>query len=137
MARVVCRTLSWLDGRRRIRPDCAEPRSTVARVAGGHRPLTWSKRAGVTRAGRGYQDHGAIPSAVCIGLTRKMEDPMVNKKKNRNVDSEREEIEADRQKDTSQWARAFGVSSDDLRGATAPEDPLEHDELDPKKKGSK
>ena len=68
---------------------------------------------------------------------RQTEDPMVDRKKNKNVDSDREEIEADRQKDTSQWARAFGVSSDDLRGATALEDPLEHDELDPEKKGAK
>lgn len=62
---------------------------------------------------------------------------MVERKRNKSADPERQEIEADRQKDTSQWARAFGVSSDDLRGATAPEDPLEHDERDPEKKGPK
>lgn len=62
---------------------------------------------------------------------------MPDSKKNRNADPAREEIEADRQEDASQWARAFGVSSDDLRGATAPDDPLERDGVDPEKKGPK
>lgn len=62
---------------------------------------------------------------------------MPNDKRNDNADPAQGEIEADRQDDMSQWARAFGVSSDDLRGATAPEDPLERDEVDPEKKGPK
>ena len=62
---------------------------------------------------------------------------MAGKKKNENVDSDVEPIEADRQQEVSQWARAFGVSSDDLRGATAGEEHLERDERDPEKKGPK
>ncbi len=59
------------------------------------------------------------------------------KKKKKNVDPGLEEIEADRQEEVSPWARAFGVSSDDLRGATSREDQLEPDELDPEKKGAR
>ncbi|AOH37223.1 hypothetical protein BGP89_13420 [Luteimonas sp. JM171] len=62
---------------------------------------------------------------------------MIAKKHDKSVDPHEEEIEADRQQDMSQWARAFGVSSDDLRGATAPEEPLERDDVDPDKKGPK
>ena len=57
--------------------------------------------------------------------------------KKKNVDPGLEEIEADRQEEVSPWARAFGVSSDDLRGATSREDQLEPDELDPEKKGAR
>lgn len=62
---------------------------------------------------------------------------MAGHKKKKNVDSGLEPIEADRQEEVSPWARAFGVSSDDLRGATAREDDLERDERDPDRKGSK
>lgn len=60
---------------------------------------------------------------------------MAAKKKKKNTDADLEEIEADRQEEVSPWARAFGVSSDDLRGATAREDDLERDERDPDRKG--
>lgn len=60
---------------------------------------------------------------------------MADKKK--NMDADLQPIEADRQQEVSPWARAFGVSSDDLRGATASEDDLERDEKDPDRKGPK
>lgn len=62
---------------------------------------------------------------------------MAARKKEKNVDPELEPIEADRQDEVSPRARAFGLSSDDLRGATSREDQLEPDELDPEKKGAR
>lgn len=62
---------------------------------------------------------------------------MADSKKKKDVDPDQEPIEADRQEEVSPWARAFGVSSDDLRGATAREDDLERDERDPDRKGPK
>lgn len=61
---------------------------------------------------------------------------MADKKKKGNRDADFE-IEADRQEEVSPWARAFGVSSDDLRGETTREDDLERDEKDPDRKGPK
>lgn len=60
-----------------------------------------------------------------------------DQRKKKNVDPELEPIEADRQEEVSPWARAFGVSSDDLRGVTAREDDLQRDEQDPDRKGPK
>lgn len=62
---------------------------------------------------------------------------MADSKKKKDVDPDQEPIEADRQEEVSPWARAFGVSSDDLRGATVREDDLERDERDPDRKGPK
>jgi len=62
---------------------------------------------------------------------------MATKKIKKDLDSQQEPIEAERQEEVSPWARAFGVSSDDLRGATAREDDLERDERDPDRKGPK
>lgn len=62
---------------------------------------------------------------------------MAGKKKKKTVDPDREPIEADRQEDVHPWARAFGVSSDDLSGATSGEEHLERDGKDPDKKGAK
>lgn len=62
---------------------------------------------------------------------------MSRKKKRDTVDPDREPTEADRQQDVQPWARAFGVSSDDLSGATAGEESLERDEADPERKGAR
>lgn len=47
---------------------------------------------------------------------------MGNDKKKDTVNPDRERIEADRQDDVQIWARAFGVSSDELSGALDEED---------------
>lgn len=62
---------------------------------------------------------------------------MPRKNREQPAGPDREPIEADRQHDVHPWARAFGVSSDDLSGATSGDDPLERDEVDPEKKGAK
>lgn len=92
---------------------------------------------GVTRGGPGGRDDCGACGAGARASGDSQEPGMSRKKKRDTVDPDREPTEADRQQDVQPWARAFGVSSDDLSGATAGEESLERDEVDPERKGAR